>query len=193
MASLLELLFYWSVGMLHLKESDVVAPALSLRGPLRNYPSSEALHQPCSWCWAAIRPFTLSSDSNFTSSFSHHCTNLMGCPLPREKWGEKERSEKEAERKGNGRVIKRHPPSTCSNTTWSPKRVSNREGKKEKRGRNGGRMKDERLGGRDGSKKMADKLNLAFTASHLHMIIIVTLSPQWPIAPVIHSNSHRKS
>lgn len=38
MASLPELLFYWSVGMLHLKESDVVAPALSLRGPLRNYP-----------------------------------------------------------------------------------------------------------------------------------------------------------
>lgn len=26
----------------------------------------------------------------------------MGCLLPREKWGEKERSEKEAERKGKG-------------------------------------------------------------------------------------------
>jgi len=54
------------------------------------------------------------------------------------------------------KVIKRRPPSTCSNTTQSPKRGSNREGKKEKRGRNGGRIKD--WGGREGYRKMADKL-----------------------------------
>lgn len=90
--------------MLHLKESDVVSllPSHS-EDPCEITPSSEALHQPCYWCRAAISPFTLSSDSNFTSSSSHRCTDLIGCPLPREKWGEREIREEGRKKKKGGR------------------------------------------------------------------------------------------
>lgn len=114
-------------------------------------PSSEALHQPCSWCWAAIRPFTLSSDSNFTSSSSHHCTDLMGCPLPREKQQAKKRSEQEAEREEKGgKVIKRRPPSCAQTVHQLPREGATERQKHKKRGKNGGRL-------RGRGRKMADK------------------------------------